>query len=40
MLCDRLDIDLEEAAHSKISRNERRYPIESSYGIARSRRKF
>ncbi len=40
MLCDRLDINLEEAAHLKISRNERRYPIESSYGIARSRRKF
>lgn len=40
MLCDRLEIDLEQAAHEKISRNERRYPIESSFGIARSRRKF
>lgn len=40
MLCDRLEIDLEEAAHLKISRNEGRYPIESSYGVARSRRKL
>jgi NTP pyrophosphatase (non-canonical NTP hydrolase) len=39
MLCDRLDIDLEAAAHLKISRNESRYPIESSFGLARSRRK-
>lgn len=40
MLCDRLDIDLEHAAHEKISRNERRYPVETSYGVARSRKKI
>ncbi len=31
-LCMKLDIDLEDAIHNKMSKNEIKYPIESSYG--------
>jgi NTP pyrophosphatase (non-canonical NTP hydrolase) len=33
LLCDRLGIDLLDAAHRKVDRNEIRYPIASSFGI-------
>lgn len=35
LLCDKLGIDLEEAAAAKITRNETRFPVASSFGIAK-----
>lgn len=35
MLCDELDIDLIAAAESKIERNEARFPVERSFGVAK-----
>ena len=34
-LADRLDIDLERAAHAKIALNAVKYPVEKSRGSAR-----
>lgn len=35
MLCEALDIDLAEAANRKIDANERRFPVETSFGVAK-----
>ena len=35
MLCDTLGIDLEKAAFEKIEKNRRRFPVETSFGIAK-----
>jgi NTP pyrophosphatase (non-canonical NTP hydrolase) len=35
LLCDKLGIDLEQAAATKITRNEQRFPVASSFGIAK-----
>ncbi|KMK71945.1 nucleotide pyrophosphohydrolase [Bacillus safensis] len=32
LLCDRLDIDLEDAVHSKLKMNAKKYPVEKSFG--------
>jgi len=32
LLCDELDIDLEEAVHSKLQVNAKKYPVEKSFG--------
>lgn len=32
LLCDRLDIDLEEAVHAKLQMNAKKYPVEKSFG--------
>lgn len=33
MLCDKLEVDLIQAASAKIDTNERRFPVSGSYGI-------
>lgn len=35
MLCDTLEIDLEKAALEKIEKNRCRFPVETSFGIAK-----
>ncbi|KAB2699302.1 nucleotide pyrophosphohydrolase [Ochrobactrum sp. Kaboul] len=35
LLCDKFDINLEIEARKKIARNEKRFPIESSFGISK-----
>ncbi|MEP2706250.1 MAG: nucleotide pyrophosphohydrolase [Roseibium sp.] len=35
MFCDALGIDLEAAAEEKIEKNRRRFPVESSHGVAK-----
>lgn len=35
LLCDKLGIDLEQAAATKITLNEQRFPVASSFGIAK-----
>ncbi|MCK1974392.1 nucleotide pyrophosphohydrolase [Bacillus safensis] len=32
LLCDKLDINLEDAVHSKLKMNEKKYPVEKSFG--------
>ncbi|MGN7403432.1 nucleotide pyrophosphohydrolase [Cytobacillus praedii] len=32
LLCDRLDINLEEVVHSKLVKNAEKYPVEKSFG--------
>lgn len=32
LLCDKLDINLEEAVHSKLEMNAEKYPVEKSFG--------
>lgn len=32
LLCDWLDIDLEDAVHSKLKMNAKKYPVEKSFG--------
>ncbi|MGE7686758.1 nucleotide pyrophosphohydrolase [Peribacillus simplex] len=32
LLCDRLDINLEDAVHSKLKMNAKKYPVEKSFG--------
>jgi hypothetical protein len=34
-LADRLDVDLERAAHAKIARNAEKYPVERVHGSSR-----
>ncbi|MBX8783630.1 nucleotide pyrophosphohydrolase [Ochrobactrum sp. GRS2] len=36
LLCEKLNIDLEKETANKISRNEKRFPIEKSLGIAKT----
>ena len=35
LLCDKLGIALEQAAAAKITRNEQRFPVASSFGVAK-----
>lgn len=35
LLCDRLDIDLEEAVYHKLKKNSKKYPVEKSYGVSK-----
>jgi NTP pyrophosphatase (non-canonical NTP hydrolase) len=35
LLCDRLDIDLIEASNAKIDRNEKRFPADQAFGVAK-----
>lgn len=35
LLCDRLDVDLLQAANEKVNQNEIRFPIASSHGVAK-----
>lgn len=35
LLCDQLDVDLLSAASAKIDRNEKRFPVTTSFGVAK-----
>ncbi|MCJ7989320.1 nucleotide pyrophosphohydrolase [Priestia sp. OVS21] len=40
LLCDRLDIHLEEAVHSKLQMNAKKYPVEESFGNSKKYNEF